>query len=1227
MADAFTTLIPVQPALGVRATTKLRGPQPLYEVERSTQIVPGANRPGIISGAGSRPMTPKDLQAALASPGHVALTWDLPHALGATSFVLYVARNLPVFLRNQWTRIVLGYVGSHDLYDLATGTYYFAVAGMNAQGESPISLIVSADVPPVPLPAPQTIVPTAGQGQIGIWLTPVAGATGYVLYTSNVGGGTLNGGVRTVLTGNFTALAAMGNATLYIRAATLNGVTEGLPTTPELGVWVHGVLTIDAVVGAVPPRGAVAMHATGGTDAGYVWALSVNSSGGSIDASTGAYTAGATPSVTDTVRVTDSRGNTTTTPVNVGPQIAIVGAATSPPRGSIAFTATGGAGSGYVWDFLTNNSGGSIGAGTGAYTAGATPSVTDTVRVTDPLGNVATKAITVTAGVSIAAGPPTRQPGETYTYVATGGSGAGYSWVLAVNNSGGSIDAGSGLYTAGAVNGATDTIQVTDSLGNTATTTVIISANALLDANTVLLYDFEGDFTDSAGHLDLPFTGDGSRFDRLYGVGQASGKKGVSLDTGIFGNAPLTAAQQAVISNAMAGENTVEFWVSYSGAPGGTYPMFVCNQSRGWTNGSERLFAVHLDPTNGLNYATTNGGTLRTYTRTGFPIGKLTHVAIRNRAIGGGNYATELFLNGASVAWTTPGNSASHGPPNPVDGGAWMLSIAGDYNASPGTLGTFTGFMDSFRLSNKARSDAEILASYNLRSVAAAPTDGNTVSYWPFTGDGTDSLGVNNLAAAGGAVNAGGGHIVAGAGGDVVAGGAAYLTKTSDAALRNVMKGAWTLEGWFYANSSQVGFSWPSVCAFEQVGGGNRQMLIFFYPTNWSVYLDYQTGSLSSAANSVKSNAWNHIAARRRLVSPGVYTYDLFLNGVLSATGGAGPSGNPDDASLVLNFMRGNGYSFYGGLATWRLSSVARTDQEVADYFRATSATPFFSPATWQRPTLVAFGGDPVPYYLVTESSTPPLASDPGWSATKPTSFTPAALGATTLYGWVKVYGAVYAAGAASVTTIPTLIPYAASEVGHAVVNGGALVDVGRVQNRWSKFGNPVFNAASSVWGRLAESVGATPTANDYFAFVSPNVLAFSGDFTITFIAAAKPSVEEVVFWNGGWATNGYYFSYAPTNGYWLIVNTTNVHKSNIADADATSPHVVSFGRAGSTMLWKVDGNATGSDPLGTYSPLTTYVPALLKQFSGKLWEIRFTTATPTGAALDALHTAIMTPP
>lgn len=62
--------------------------------------------------------------------------------------------------------------------------------------------------------------------------------------------------------------------------------------------------------------------------------------------------------------------------------------------GNATFTGLGGYGA-YVYSFQTNNSGGSIDSATGVYTAGATPAVTDTLKVTDAFGNTATTSISV----------------------------------------------------------------------------------------------------------------------------------------------------------------------------------------------------------------------------------------------------------------------------------------------------------------------------------------------------------------------------------------------------------------------------------------------------------------------------------------------------------------------------------------------------------------------------------------------------------------------------------------------------------------------------------------------------------------------------------------------------------------------------------------------------------------------------------------------------------------
>lgn len=68
---------------------------------------------------------------------------------------------------------------------------------------------------------------------------------------------------------------------------------------------------------------------------------------------------------------------------------------TVPNTGTQNFTPLGGYGP-YLFSILVNNSGGTINSSSGAYTAGATPSVFDTVKVVDTFGHSATATVTVT---------------------------------------------------------------------------------------------------------------------------------------------------------------------------------------------------------------------------------------------------------------------------------------------------------------------------------------------------------------------------------------------------------------------------------------------------------------------------------------------------------------------------------------------------------------------------------------------------------------------------------------------------------------------------------------------------------------------------------------------------------------------------------------------------------------------------------------------------------------
>lgn len=260
-------------------------------------------------------------------------------------------------------------------------------------------------------------------------------------------------------------------------------VSDSFGGTAEVSVTVTAAVAVSPGSVTLPPRGVETFTASGGSGTGFSWSLLGNASGGSIDAESGAYLAGTTGGVTDVVEVVDSLGNSAQAIVSVSPAVAITPAsATVPPGGLRTFKATGGSNSGFTWSLAANRSGGGIDAATGAYVAGATGGVTDLVEVVDSIGNAAVAIVTVSGAPVIT--PLLVNPNEAsvpprgrLTFGAAGGSGAGYTWSLAVNASGGSIDA-YGNYVAGATGSVIDVVRVLDSSG--ASTTVAVSVTPAL---------------------------------------------------------------------------------------------------------------------------------------------------------------------------------------------------------------------------------------------------------------------------------------------------------------------------------------------------------------------------------------------------------------------------------------------------------------------------------------------------------------------------------------------------------------------------------------------------------------------------------------------------------------------------------------------------------------------------------------------------------------------------
>jgi hypothetical protein len=312
--------------------------------------------------------------------------------------------------------------------------------------------------------------------------TPAVAPRGMVTFTASGGSGT---GYRFTLTAGPSGGVIDATSGVYLAGATaavvdVVGVTDSLGNTASVSISVGNGLVLAPTTSSVAPRASIAFMPVGGSGTGYVYALTANLSGGSINTATGAYTAGSTPNVTDLVSVTDSLGNSAMATITIGSGVFVTPAsASTAPQGTVALSASGGSGTGYSFTLTTSASGGTVDPTTGRYLAGVIPSVTDLVTVTDSLGNTAVATILVGAGVTVTASASTTPPRGSLALTALGGSGS-YTFTVQSNGSGASVVSTTGAYTAGAAGSAHDVVAATDALGNVATIQIAVGPGITL---------------------------------------------------------------------------------------------------------------------------------------------------------------------------------------------------------------------------------------------------------------------------------------------------------------------------------------------------------------------------------------------------------------------------------------------------------------------------------------------------------------------------------------------------------------------------------------------------------------------------------------------------------------------------------------------------------------------------------------------------------------------------
>ena len=392
----------------------------------------------------------------------------------------------------------------------ASGTFTFTVKVTDSLSDTATSSSLSITIDPALVITP----PTFPTGIVGV---------SYPLQTFTASGGSGTGYTYALTSGSLPAPLTLGaNGTIASATPTASGtftltvkVTDSLgftTTSSSLSIKVNPALAItpptfpSGVVGVSYP--AETFTASGGSGTGYTFALASGSLPNPLTLAANGTIASAAPTAngtsTFTVRVTDSLGNTATTgtlTITINLSLAIT--PPSFPTGIIGasypsetFTATGGSGTGYTYTLASGSLPAPLALGANGTIASATPTASGTftfaVKVTDSLGNTATTgSLSITIDPALIITPPSfpvgvingSYPAETFT--ATGGSGAGYTFALASGSLPAPLSLGANGTIASATPTATGTstftVRVTDSLGNTATTsTLSITINGAL---------------------------------------------------------------------------------------------------------------------------------------------------------------------------------------------------------------------------------------------------------------------------------------------------------------------------------------------------------------------------------------------------------------------------------------------------------------------------------------------------------------------------------------------------------------------------------------------------------------------------------------------------------------------------------------------------------------------------------------------------------------------------
>jgi alpha-tubulin suppressor-like RCC1 family protein len=572
-SDAFVT---VNPALTLSPLSQVININDSLQFTASDGVPPYTF--SILSGTGSIDSS-SGLYTAPVSSGNAQIEVADSYGNTVTANIIITSpmnispSSITLAVNNQTTFTVAGGTGPYTYSMVSGGGSINASTGVYTAPAGSGSAVVrvtdslgatsQASISINPALAISPSAPTTSTSSGTIFFTAAGGVTPYTFSVLS-GTGTINSS-----TGQYTAQTTAGSEVVR--------VTDAFGNTSDSNV------TIVTGLGMNPAAVTVVANTTysfSGLNGSAPYTYSMVSGGGSINATTGLYTAPATAG-TAVVRVTDSTSATADANVTITPGLLI-----SPTSVTLAvnnvfvFNASGGV-SPYTYSIFSG--GGSINASSGQFTAPAS-SGTTVVRVTDQNGNTSNSTVTINAALSISPSSATITVSDTRSYSASGGV-SPYTYSLQSGN--GSINATTGLYTPGTA--GVKSIRVTDSLGNTSNASLTVNENLAItptSAYVVVDSDYSLGFTGGVPPVSYSIVSGGGAIDSATGVYTAPSTTGsatvrVTDALGHTSDASLTMFNPLTISpnDQTIGINTVQNFTASGGVGALTFSIFSGNGS------------------------------------------------------------------------------------------------------------------------------------------------------------------------------------------------------------------------------------------------------------------------------------------------------------------------------------------------------------------------------------------------------------------------------------------------------------------------------------------------------------------------------------------------------------------------------------------------------------------------------------------------------------------------